>query len=133
MGSHVGKALAAHTHLARATVSTHEFLTGHDFYACDTPERCDSARSAALANLLRKLSDPVLNPIPLAVVQIIMDNLESLGACSVCREMPKKQVHEAASAFWDELPSIFGLPPWDTLHAMKRAAMGEDEEQDLED
>ncbi|KAJ7901177.1 hypothetical protein B0H14DRAFT_3123697 [Mycena olivaceomarginata] len=108
MGSHVGKALAAHTHLVRAT------------RACDTPERCNPARSAALANLLRKLSDPELNPIPSTVVQIVMDDLESLGACSVCRETPKKQVHEAASAFWDELPSIFGLPPWDTLHAMKR-------------
>ncbi|KAJ7901242.1 hypothetical protein B0H14DRAFT_3852367 [Mycena olivaceomarginata] len=61
-------------------------------------------------------------------LKITVDNLEYSGMCSDCRELAKIQMHEAASAFWDELPSIFGLPPWGELHAMKRATMGEDED-----
>jgi hypothetical protein len=36
------------------------------------------------------------------------------------------KMYEAASAFWDELPGIFGLQPWEELRAMKRGVMEED-------
>jgi hypothetical protein len=77
---------------------------------------------------MRELSNPELHPIPPVLQKITVDNLEYSGMCSDCRELAKIQMHEAASAFWDERPSIFGLPPWGELHAMKRAAMGEDED-----
>ncbi|KAJ7901196.1 hypothetical protein B0H14DRAFT_3123704 [Mycena olivaceomarginata] len=108
-GPHVAKALAAHTHLVCAMVAIHHFLTIYN--SCDTPRA--SARPE----------------FPLhRTLKITVDNLEYSGMCRDCRELAKIQMHGAASAFWDELPSIFGLPPWGELHAMKRAAMGEDED-----
>ncbi|KAJ7820322.1 hypothetical protein B0H14DRAFT_3876321 [Mycena olivaceomarginata] len=79
------------------------------------PQSFGTARISAPSDLMDEL-------------KITVDNLEYSGMCSDCRELAKIQMHEAASAFWDELPSIFGLPPWGELHAMKRATMGEDED-----
>ncbi|KAJ7901179.1 hypothetical protein B0H14DRAFT_3739039 [Mycena olivaceomarginata] len=127
-GPHVAKALAAHTHLVRAMVAIHRFLTVYT--SCDTPQSCGTARISSLSDLMDELEDPELTPLPrdLQTIAVNINDLEFNGMCSDCREYAKIQMHEAASAFWDELPSIFGLPPWGELHAMKRAAMGEDED-----
>ncbi|KAJ6602735.1 hypothetical protein DFH09DRAFT_1125428 [Mycena vulgaris] len=59
------------------------------------------------------------------------DELESLtteGMCDICYELAKARHDSAAVAFWDTLPSIFGLPPWTELRAMMQATMGEEED-----
>ncbi|KAF8175525.1 hypothetical protein K438DRAFT_1847891 [Mycena galopus ATCC 62051] len=128
LGTHVGKALAAHTHLVCAEVSIHSFLTKFD--SCATGDTCDKARNSALPDLLAHVCDRYLHPVPSNLMQDTMDNMESLGLCNECRESAKTRLHEAASAFWDSLPDIFGLPPWNELHAMKRVAMGESDDAD---
>ncbi|KAF8144973.1 hypothetical protein K438DRAFT_1847896 [Mycena galopus ATCC 62051] len=127
-GPDVVKALAAHTHLVRAAVTTHDFLTNYS--SCLAPNACDLARSITLRAFLTGLSSPALQPFPRDLIGDVMVELEENGMCSECRESAKTRMHEAASAFWDEIPGIFGLPPWNELHAMKRVAMGETEDRD---
>jgi hypothetical protein len=123
------KALAAHAHLVRATLAIHRFLTIYD--PCATPYSCDVARKSALSALLEKVAEPDVDPLPSDLAEDTSDNLESLGMCSECRELATMHLRDAASAFWDELPSIFGLPPWKELRAMKRAAMEENEDEEI--
>lgn len=37
------------------------------------------------------------------------------GLCSACIEEAKTIHERSRRALWDELPSIWGLPPWDEL------------------
>ncbi|KAJ7901174.1 hypothetical protein B0H14DRAFT_2670909 [Mycena olivaceomarginata] len=124
---HVGKALAAHSHLVRATVAINRL----HMISCDVPQRCEPAHDSVLLELLSQVSKSHLNPLgPDTDIVAIM---RAFGMCSDCCELAGAVAHTASSRFWDDLPSIFGLPPWDELHAMKNTAMGEDEGQDLED
>jgi hypothetical protein len=61
-GPHVAKALAAHTHLVRAMVAIHRFLTVYT--SCDTPQSCGTARISSLSDLMDELEDPELTPLP---------------------------------------------------------------------
>lgn len=46
--------------------------------------------------------------------------------CTVCLKA-MKQIHaEARHKFWDDLPRIYGLPPWPELERMRMAAIGAD-------
>ncbi|KAJ7320766.1 hypothetical protein DFH08DRAFT_819027 [Mycena albidolilacea] len=47
------------------------------------------------------------------------------GLCGACLEVSRAKRHEAATAFWNELPGVFGLQSWEDSCAMKQALMGE--------
>ncbi|KAJ7186530.1 hypothetical protein C8R46DRAFT_1057398 [Mycena filopes] len=123
-GPHIGKALAAHAHLVRGTIAINRFLTTPN--PCPTREVCDAARKAALSELLDNVSDPEVDPLRPDLEGHTLAGLRDKGMCALCREVAQTQQYAAASAFWDELPGLFGFPPWEELHAMKRAAMGEE-------
>ncbi|KAJ6536303.1 hypothetical protein B0H19DRAFT_1271093 [Mycena capillaripes] len=44
--------------------------------------------------------------------------------CSTCLKILEKTHGDARQAFWDRLPEIYGLPPWEELEKMKVAAIG---------
>ncbi|KAK7017611.1 BTB domain-containing protein [Favolaschia claudopus] len=121
----VGKALAARGHMVRVALATHRFAMPDDS-SCYAPSTCDTARSMVLAQRLDEVSEPRLNPVTPNLEATTMEKLNALGMCSDCRAVAKAVLSVAATAFWDELPGLFGLPPWAELYAMKRTAMGED-------
>ncbi|KAJ7139281.1 hypothetical protein C8R44DRAFT_659613 [Mycena epipterygia] len=135
MEQHVRKCLAAHRDLLRATIAINRFLTMSTPAPCTTPPICDATRASNLS-LLFEL-DAVDRGSDLSPLGYwgsdIWKVFKVAGLCDVCCQLAKAQHREAASAFWDKLPSIFGLPPWEDLGAMKRAAMGEDEDENIED
>ncbi|KAJ6449174.1 hypothetical protein DFH09DRAFT_1386125 [Mycena vulgaris] len=47
------------------------------------------------------------------------------NVCHVCFAALKRKHAEARQAFWDKLPSIYDLPPWEELEKMKLAAIGD--------
>ncbi|KAJ7078819.1 hypothetical protein C8R43DRAFT_1143344 [Mycena crocata] len=101
---HVRKCVAARERMLRATITAQTFLTVAD--RCATEFDCNIS---------------------------IPDKVQSLrddGLCNDCCVKAARRAQAARSAFWDALPGIFGLPPWDELHAMKRAAMGEGDTDD---
>jgi hypothetical protein len=60
-----------------------------------------------------------------AKVEEHFEPLTVYGLCEVCLEVSRSKRHEAATAFCNELPpGVFGLQPWEDLHAMKQALMG---------
>ncbi|KAK7018416.1 BTB domain-containing protein [Favolaschia claudopus] len=123
------KALTAHAHLVRGAIDISCYLTTGPS-TCTTIMKCPAARKASLSQLLETLSDSYISPLPPSED---LQNFEDNGACSNCLADAKTKQHEAASKFWDELPQIFGLPPWKDLRAMKRAAMGQDDESSDEE
>ncbi|KAH8826505.1 hypothetical protein DL96DRAFT_1608169, partial [Flagelloscypha sp. PMI_526] len=44
--------------------------------------------------------------------------------CRVCREKLKRDYENLQKKSWDQLPLLFGLPPWGELNQMKRVALG---------
>ncbi|KAJ6548094.1 hypothetical protein DFH09DRAFT_989136 [Mycena vulgaris] len=45
--------------------------------------------------------------------------------CPACLVVLKRKHAEARRAFWDKLPSMYALPPWEELEKMKLAAIGD--------
>ncbi|KAJ7910539.1 hypothetical protein B0H13DRAFT_1714278 [Mycena leptocephala] len=110
------KSIAAHAHLVRGAITIGRAIIIDD--ACATRDLCDQARERALSKLLDVVAETWVDPFQMAY--------PTTGMCSKCLKLTKTKMHEAASAFWDELPGIFGLQPWEELRAMKRAVMEED-------
>ncbi|KAF7361124.1 BTB domain-containing protein [Mycena sanguinolenta] len=123
---HALKALAAHAHLVRGMIDIEGSLTIRE--PCANAERCDRARDSALVRVFRHVSEAGLDPLPSKTEfgQNISPKLTADGRCSQCIQSLRTKHHEAASVFWDQLPSIFGLQPWKDLHAMAQAAMRDD-------
>ncbi|KAJ7490879.1 hypothetical protein FB451DRAFT_1124445 [Mycena latifolia] len=48
------------------------------------------------------------------------------NVCPTCLTVLRRKHQDARQAFWDMLPDIYGLPPWDELITMKVAAIGAD-------
>ncbi|KAJ6452234.1 hypothetical protein C8R45DRAFT_1113107 [Mycena sanguinolenta] len=121
------KALAVHARLVRATIEIEGSLTTRDSL-CANAERCDRARDSALARLFRHVSQTLVDPLPSRTdfERRILPKLTTDGRCSKCIQSLRAKHHEAACEFWDELPSVFGLQPWEDLHAMANAAMKDD-------
>ncbi|KAK7018417.1 BTB domain-containing protein [Favolaschia claudopus] len=119
------KALVAHTYLACGVLRMNSHLTEQSPPTCVDSSKCDGCRKINLCALWGYLSVGGFTH-PLRQLDVISRNMEKNGMCSYCLEDAKTKQHEAATKFWDDLPGILGLPPWEELNAMKRAAMGED-------
>ncbi|KAJ6472667.1 hypothetical protein C8R47DRAFT_1054010 [Mycena vitilis] len=125
MAPHVANALAGHAHMFRAFLTINRFVRGADL--CATRYTCDTARTSDFSNNLDDMDkEQPPNPIPADLEDYTESNLEFLGMCGECRAFARQEQRQRALAFWDKLPHIFGLPPWNELHSMKHAAMGED-------
>ncbi|KAJ6550509.1 hypothetical protein B0H10DRAFT_2084607, partial [Mycena sp. CBHHK59/15] len=51
------------------------------------------------------------------------DDWERLDVCDVCVAAMKASHQECRERFWEGLPRIFGLPDWEELEKMKKAAL----------
>ncbi|KAF7361120.1 BTB domain-containing protein [Mycena sanguinolenta] len=119
------KALSAHAHLVRGLITVENALTAY-VETCTNAEQCDRARGLSLARVLSNLSeDSVSLRLSKDEIKRHSVRLTADGMCSKCLQSAAARQHEATSAFWDELPNIFRLQPWEDLHAMARAAMKE--------
>ncbi|KAJ7151831.1 hypothetical protein C8R43DRAFT_1004470 [Mycena crocata] len=127
MEHHVQKALLAQTALTRGTIAVNRFLMAEND-GCATPAVCRGVRTRTLTEVfdnVQKAND--LDPF--GEWNSPKSNLETLkawGMCESCFEQADVQHQEAISTFWDSLPNIFALPPWDELHAMQQIALAED-------
>ncbi|KAJ7490872.1 hypothetical protein FB451DRAFT_1124434 [Mycena latifolia] len=98
------------------------------FYPPDIEGCTSSACSGNRLNRLRvewdDLHDHCLPPLDVWVE----DDWESLeeDVCRTCITEMKRTHAEARQAFWDALPEMYGLPPWEELKKMKAAAIGND-------
>ncbi|KAJ7602457.1 hypothetical protein DFH06DRAFT_1023771 [Mycena polygramma] len=124
MGKHALKALAAHAHLVHGALAIQRFLI--TAIPCATTVACYLARESALSDLFDIVGDTWVNPFSRPTE--FLDSLKAYGVCSSCLALANSQHQEACHQFWDDLPNIFGLPPWDELHAMERAAMAHDQD-----
>ncbi|KAJ6602733.1 hypothetical protein DFH09DRAFT_899686 [Mycena vulgaris] len=126
---HVRKCLDAHVHFVRGSASVNRFLTIRSRCAMD--EACSALRDSYLSNFLDDIEGGKdLDPLFCWDVTSWW-NLKAQEMCDDCLELAKTQHHAAAQAFWNKLPSIFGLPPWEDLRTMQHAAMGEDSLGDM--
>ncbi|KAJ7320769.1 hypothetical protein DFH08DRAFT_387104 [Mycena albidolilacea] len=97
MGQYALKSLAAHEQLVHGTVSIQHFLI--------RSEPCLFAGAT--------------DPFHCAEVEEYFESLTADGLCGACLEVSRAKRHEAATAFWNELPGVFGLQPREDLRAMK--------------
>ncbi|KAJ7820316.1 hypothetical protein B0H14DRAFT_3472391 [Mycena olivaceomarginata] len=103
MGQYALKSLAAHEQMVHGTVSIQHFLI--------RSEPCLFAGAT--------------DPFHCAEVEEYFESLTADGLCGACLEVSRAKRLEAATGFWNELPGVFGLQPWENLRAMKQELMGE--------
>ncbi|KAJ6449433.1 hypothetical protein C8R47DRAFT_358263 [Mycena vitilis] len=124
LAQHVQKCLVANHRLVRAELLINGFLTKLSTSGCTSVQRCQDNRRQQLCNLLpvlaqRRDSNPVFE---------LDGTLEALvrakAMCKHCLSWARDEQHAAFSAFWRELPDIFGLPAQSELDELMRAAMG---------
>ncbi|KAJ7655796.1 hypothetical protein DFH06DRAFT_1329233 [Mycena polygramma] len=129
LAPHVQKCLVANHRLVRAELLINGFLTKRSTSDCASVQRCMDLRRQKLCNLLpalakRRYSDPVFE------LGGVLEALRKKGMCKHCLNWARDEQQAAASAFWRELPDIFGLPPQRELDELQRAAMGDDAENE---
>ncbi|KAJ7186600.1 hypothetical protein C8R46DRAFT_980842 [Mycena filopes] len=126
---HVQKCLLARERLIRAKISVNRFLSLPSAPGCIAAfDGCETIRSGKLSELLRSIARG-RNADPPRSTAKQLDSLRELAICSECFKQAETQQQRFAARFWEELPDIFGLPPWDELDVMKRTAMGQDTDE----
>ncbi|KAJ7161885.1 hypothetical protein C8R43DRAFT_919788 [Mycena crocata] len=123
----VRKCIASHADLLRGQIAVNQFLRKR----CLNPT-CDAVFSSELCALLDDVAQSTF-AIPLMDPKKTFKRKKKAGICKACYDLAKTTRLEAATAFWDRLPAIYGLPPWAELVAMKQAAMGEEPEDAMDE
>ncbi|KAJ7084655.1 hypothetical protein B0H15DRAFT_910943 [Mycena belliarum] len=111
------------TQLTSSAVDILRFLTDPlEIEGCLSPARCTKQRLQAVDG-----SRDMLEQYPAIPLDIweeadwkLLDNV-----CSVCLPVLRRTHRAARQTFWDGLPSLFALPPWEDLERMKTAAIGD--------
>ncbi|KAJ7045931.1 hypothetical protein C8F04DRAFT_1026045 [Mycena alexandri] len=113
-----GQAIQSHS----AITDTLQFLADPlDIQGCKSPTECALERFKAIGEVRESVSD--VSSDPLDVWR--SDDWDLLAdVCDVCLSVLKETHQAARQAFWDKLPGLYGLPPWDELEKMKVAAIG---------
>ncbi|KAJ7494258.1 hypothetical protein B0H11DRAFT_2003874 [Mycena galericulata] len=86
---------------------------------CTSPGECVVARFRAAGEILAEVEDYLSSPLYAGGKE---DMLEAV--CSMCFAALTTTHQAARQAFWDKLPEIYCLPPWEELEQMKIAAIG---------
>ncbi|KAJ7604701.1 hypothetical protein DFH06DRAFT_1068191 [Mycena polygramma] len=119
---HVRKCLDAHVHLVRGSISVNDFLVC-GIPPCATAPTCSRIRTEMLSELFDSVKKgEALEPL-CEWTEAGEQALKTKGLCTKCYEAAHARHAAALSAFWDNIPSIFNLPPRDELHAMKMAVV----------
>ncbi|KAJ6567013.1 hypothetical protein B0H19DRAFT_1139141 [Mycena capillaripes] len=89
---------------------------------CADAMRCLQVRIEAFDSICQRNSEPGASSIPLHIWPTAEWSLLR-KACPTCQANLKTRYQNARQAFWDELPEMYGSPPWDELEKMKTAAL----------
>ncbi|KAJ6608416.1 hypothetical protein B0H10DRAFT_2302785 [Mycena sp. CBHHK59/15] len=119
----VQRCISAYTGLVRGTGTANSFFAVQSGHSCTDHRRGNIIRLNFLNYFFSQLeSEGGLNPLDM------WDETAwgQFRVCSDCVNRAKSKYQADMAAFWDQLLSIFDLPPWAELNAMKRAALGED-------
>jgi len=92
-----------------------------EIQGCTSPQRCLSERLEAIELNRENLRLNGSHPLDLWGSEE-WEWLEDL--CPACLAVLKKTHQDARQAFWDKLPELYGLPPWEELEKLKAAAIG---------
>jgi hypothetical protein len=90
---------------------------------CTGPFVCPTVRLATMEAVRPALGEDFCNPLDVWGKD---DWGLMRGLCPTCLEALKETHKNARQAFWDKLPGIYGLPPWEELEALKSAAISAD-------
>ncbi|KAJ7119085.1 hypothetical protein C8R44DRAFT_625218 [Mycena epipterygia] len=92
-----------------------------DIVGCTSSTQCSAERLGVFESIRELIRD---NPsVPLDIW--LSTNWKKLrNVCPACLAVLKRTHKDARRAFWDRLPTMYGLPPWDELEKMKAAAIG---------
>lgn len=105
--------------LRGSTLAAAGFLYSPVTAGCSTPRQCSDNKLAALDMV--KTGD-YLCLAPLDVWD--QDDWDLIGMCATCRPVLRQLHMEYRANFWDNLPGMFGFPPWAVLEGLKAAAIG---------
>ncbi|KAJ7729781.1 hypothetical protein B0H16DRAFT_1586361 [Mycena metata] len=115
--------VAGHAIQSRAVTDTLQFLTDPlNIQGCKSPTECALERFKAIGEIRGSVRDFSSDPVD--VWGEDWDLLDDV--CDVCLPILKKTHKAARRAFWNKLPGLYGLPPWEELEDMKVAAIGND-------
>ncbi|KAJ7445007.1 hypothetical protein B0H11DRAFT_436141 [Mycena galericulata] len=120
----VSKCLAAKPDLISATSTMHAFLSTTSDEDCTKRNDCDAYRFQELRRYFARAADGGLSS-PLEAWN--EDDWSWHGFCVHCLGVARADHSAALRAFWERLPSLFGLPPWTELIAMQNAAFSAEE------
>ncbi|KAJ7611812.1 hypothetical protein FB45DRAFT_843901 [Roridomyces roridus] len=89
---------------------------------CKSPMRCLEGRLSATNRVCR--TDSIFPSSPLDVWnEDAWDEFEE-QFCSTCLAFLRARHQSKRRELWDDLPKMYGLPPWEELEKMKVAAIG---------
>ncbi|KAJ7617599.1 hypothetical protein DFH06DRAFT_1061983 [Mycena polygramma] len=111
------KCLATQATIRQGTAALNRFLTAPSNPSCTNYRACDFFRRAVLDQYLSEVQDGEdLHPL-----KAWDDDWSSF--CTHCADSARVLHRETLQKFWDDLPNIFGLPPWPELNRMRDAVM----------
>ncbi|KAJ7119175.1 hypothetical protein C8R44DRAFT_189561 [Mycena epipterygia] len=113
-------------HTSQITANAHllRFLSyprSVDIEGCESPTLCDGERCRAVESARDMICQ--YPSIPLDIWEWNCD-WENFRVCTACLTALRDTHQNARQAFWDKLPEMYGLPPWEELKKMKEAAIG---------
>ncbi|KAJ7641258.1 hypothetical protein FB45DRAFT_899785, partial [Roridomyces roridus] len=110
--------LDARALMVRETVRIHTFIA-EEKSLCQRRSTCETAWRLFLADFMGDVATGT-TPDPLEKYEF-----DGFGLCEHCLRWADQKYEEAFTDFYDRLPGMFGLPSWDELKTMERAAMGD--------
>ncbi|KAJ7612164.1 hypothetical protein FB45DRAFT_940000 [Roridomyces roridus] len=85
---------------------------------CTTPAVCRQERICAINSMLLAISTCASIPLD------IWCDEDVPKTCGVCLTSLQAAHRRARQEFWNRMPSMYGLPPWEELEKMKTEAIG---------
>ncbi|KAJ7182417.1 hypothetical protein C8R43DRAFT_910924 [Mycena crocata] len=120
---HVQACLSAQSDLVRGTGKVWSFMSVRSD-GCMTPQSCDTFLRTGITNLMVGFfSEDDLTPLDDWNEDVDWETMED-SLCEVCFATSKVNHAKDIEDLWQLLPTMFGLPTWPELDALKAAAVG---------
>ncbi|KAJ7731793.1 hypothetical protein DFH07DRAFT_968610 [Mycena maculata] len=111
--------------LILGNVSVSRFLSMPSTGECQHEEACNQFRFLVLSNVFFEQINLGSLVFPLEFWDEAMWRVMGTKMCSPCHNASRASHTAALEAFWDRLPTMYGLPPWTELETMRSVTMGE--------
>ncbi|KAF8209431.1 hypothetical protein K438DRAFT_1666173 [Mycena galopus ATCC 62051] len=95
-----------------------------DVPGCEKPAQCIKTRLQAVDRSREHVSLNGALPLKLWDYEQWEECQWLSGLCQVCGSLLRRNHSSARSAFWNGLPELYGLPPWEELERLHDAAIG---------